>query len=127
MKELEKYYVKNTDGGAHPAWLDDVKGKELVKGGQTSLEEVVKGMIHYSSNANASYLLDKLGAARINESLKELGLNSHDEFYPTYTGALYMRGYVEKNCIFLKIKHWTSYVICLMMNMLSMYGKYMNG
>ncbi|HDR8141845.1 TPA: serine hydrolase [Bacillus cereus] len=96
LKELEKYYVKNTDGGAHPAWLDDVKVKELVKGGQTSLEEVVKGMIHYSSNANTSYLLDKLGAARINESLKELGLNSHDEFYPTYTGALYMRGYVEK-------------------------------
>ena len=27
LKELEKYYVKNTDGGAHPAWLDDVKGK----------------------------------------------------------------------------------------------------
>lgn len=25
LKELEKYYVKNTDGGAHPAWLDDVK------------------------------------------------------------------------------------------------------
>ena len=35
LKELEKYYVKNTDGGAHPAWLDDVKGKKLVKGGQT--------------------------------------------------------------------------------------------
>ncbi|PGK37926.1 hypothetical protein CN907_15445 [Bacillus anthracis] len=53
LKELERYYVKNTDGGAHPAWLADVKAKELVKSGQTSLEEVVKGMIHYSSNANA--------------------------------------------------------------------------
>ncbi|CAH2465526.1 MULTISPECIES: serine hydrolase [Bacillus cereus group] len=96
LKELEKYYVKNTDGGAHPVWLDDVKARGLVNNGQTSLEEVVKGMIQYSSNANASYLLDKLGTARVNESLKELGLNSHEEFYPAYTAALYMRGYVEK-------------------------------
>ena len=31
LQELEKYYVKNTDGGAHPTWLEDAKVRELVK------------------------------------------------------------------------------------------------
>lgn len=52
-------------------------------------------MIHYSSNANTTYLLDKLGIERVNESIKELQLTSHDEF-TSYTASLYMRGYVEK-------------------------------
>ncbi|KZD43746.1 D-alanyl-D-alanine carboxypeptidase [Bacillus cereus] len=95
LKELEKYYVKDTDGGAHPAWLEDAKARELVKNEQISLEEVAKGMIHYSSNANTTYLLEKLGIERVNDSLKELELTSHDKF-SSYTASLYMRGYVEK-------------------------------
>ncbi|MGW5983191.1 serine hydrolase [Bacillus mycoides] len=91
LKELEKYYVKDTDGGAHPAWLEDAKAKNE----QITLEEVAKGMIHYSSNANTTYLLDKLGIERVNESIKELELTSHDKF-TSYTASLYMRGYVEK-------------------------------
>ena len=95
LHELEKYYVKDTDGGAHPDWLEDARERELVKNGQINLEEVAKGMIHYSSNANTTYLLDKLGIERVNESIKELELTSHDKF-TSYTAALYMRGYVEK-------------------------------
>lgn len=95
LHELEKYYVKDTDGGAHPNWLEDAKARELVKNGQIALEEVAKGMIHYSSNANTTYLLEKLGIERVNESIKELELTSHDKF-TSYTAALYMRGYVEK-------------------------------
>ncbi|EOP18548.1 serine hydrolase [Bacillus cereus] len=95
LKELEKYYVKDTDGGAHPAWLEDAKARELVKNEQITLEEVAKGMIHYSSNANTTYLLEKLGIDRVNESIKELELTSHDKF-SSYTASLYMRGYVEK-------------------------------
>ncbi|MGG0648072.1 serine hydrolase [Bacillus mycoides] len=95
LKELEKYYVKDTDGGAHPAWLEDAKARELVKNEQISLEEVAKGMIHYSSNANTTYLLEKLGIDRVNDSIKELEFTSHDTF-SSYTASLYMRGYVEK-------------------------------
>lgn len=95
LQELEKYYVKNTDGGAHPDWLEDAEARKLVKNGQIALEEVAKGMIHYSSNANTTYLLEKLGIERVNESIKELELTSHDKF-TSYTAALYMRGYVEK-------------------------------
>ncbi|PEO43021.1 serine hydrolase [Bacillus pseudomycoides] len=95
LQDLEKYYVPDTDAGAHPAWLEDAKIRNAIKNEKLSLEEVARGMIHFSSNANTTYLLEKLGLERINNSLKELELNSHDAFYP-YTSPLYMRGYVEK-------------------------------
>ena len=31
LHELDKYYVKDTDGGAHPDWLEDARARELVK------------------------------------------------------------------------------------------------
>ncbi|PFE06228.1 D-alanyl-D-alanine carboxypeptidase [Bacillus cereus] len=95
LQDLEKYYVPDTDAGAHPAWLEDAKIRNAIKNEKLSLEEVAIGMIHFSSNANTTYLLERLGLERVNESLKELELNSHDAFYP-YTSALYMRGYAEK-------------------------------
>ncbi|HDR4572199.1 serine hydrolase [Bacillus cytotoxicus] len=95
LRDLEKYYVPNTDGGAHPKWIEDIKERSVIKNETVSIEEVAKGMIQFSSNANTTYLLDKLGAERVNESIKELHLSSHDDFYP-YTASLYMRGYVEK-------------------------------
>ncbi|KOS29431.1 D-alanyl-D-alanine carboxypeptidase [Bacillus anthracis] len=95
LHELNKYYVKDTDGGAHPDWLEDARARELVKNGQISLEEVARGMVRFSSNANTTHLLDKLGIERVNESIKELELTSHDKF-SSYTASLYMRGYVEK-------------------------------
>lgn len=95
LAELEKYYVENTDGGAHPAWLEHIKENELVQNEQVSLDEVARGMIHFSSNANTTYLQERLGIDRVNESLQELGLKNHEPFYPL-TASLYMRGYVEK-------------------------------
>ena len=47
-------------------------------------------MIHYSSNANTTYLLEKLGIERVNESIKELELTSHDKF-TSYTVTIYER------------------------------------
>lgn len=95
LQELEKYYIKGTDGEAHPSWLTYIKENGLVQHEQVALEEVAKGMIHFSSNANTTYLQERLGFKRLNESLQELGLQQHDLF-SSFTSALYMRGYVEK-------------------------------
>ena len=96
-----------------------------MKNGQIALEEVAKGMIHYSSNANTTYLLEKLGIERVNESIKELELTSHDKF--TYTAALYMRGYVEKELHVPENQSLKRYVTCQKMNIINMCYKYRNG
>ncbi|MBN8192821.1 serine hydrolase [Bacillus sp. NTK074B] len=75
LEELDHYYLPNTDGGAHEDWIAYSKEKGLLLGNSTNLENVVKGMIVFSSNANTDYLMDLLGIEEINESLDELGIN----------------------------------------------------
>ncbi len=78
---LNHYYIPNTDGGAQPGWINYVQKKGLLNEGKTSLEEVAKGMINFSSNANTEYLIDLLGLDNINKRIKELSLKDHDDLY----------------------------------------------
>lgn len=86
--ELDKYYLPNLDGGAQKNWEQYIKDKKLVQNGTVSLEEVAKGMIRFSSNANTQYLMERLTLGKINQTLQELGLKKHEPIYPIYTSAL---------------------------------------
>lgn len=79
--ELDKYYIPNTDGDAHPKWLVYMKAMTKMRNGKIQLEEVAKGMIDFSSNANTEYLLDLLGLDNVNKRLTTLGLTEHDSLY----------------------------------------------
>lgn len=79
--ELDRYYIPNTDGNAHPEWLSYMKAMIKLKNGKIQLEEVAKGMIDFSSNANTEYLLDLLGLDNVNKRLITLGLTNHDSLY----------------------------------------------
>jgi D-alanyl-D-alanine carboxypeptidase len=85
LVELEHFHIKDTDGGAHPGWLEENKSK--ISGGKIALHEVVKGMIHFSSNANTEWLMHRLGLEAINANLEKLQLRSHTPIYPI-VGAL---------------------------------------
>lgn len=84
VADLNKFYLPKTDGGAHEAWLAQMPTEDMVP-----LEEVVKGMIAYSSNANTDYLMDVLGMENINNTLQQLELSKHDVIYPI-TSVLYI-------------------------------------
>lgn len=79
LSELEKFYIPNTDGNAHPTWLKSIK--EKIKDEQISIREIAKGMISYSSNANTEWLLNKLGKENVNNRLDSLGIKNHTEIY----------------------------------------------
>lgn len=89
LTELTRFYIADTDGGAHPAWLKQMLDKKLSADGTAPLLEVAKGMIRYSSNANTEYLMWRLGLPSINAELTELGLTKHDSLYP-FVSALYV-------------------------------------
>jgi len=74
---LEPYYIPQTDGGAHPAWLRAMASAGKLKGGKVTLREVARGMIDYSSNANSEYLMTRLGLEKINAGFPSLGIVSH--------------------------------------------------
>ena len=79
IDELSKFYIPNTDGGAHPSWLTSVNGK--INDHQISIKEIAKGMIRYSSNANTEWLGNRLGIHNINKRIDSLGVKNHTDFY----------------------------------------------
>lgn len=88
LDSLALFYIPNTDGGAHPKWLEQIRENNLTRGSTVSLLQVAKGMITFSSNANTEYLMMRLGLDNINRNLKELGFSHHEELYP-FVSALY--------------------------------------
>jgi D-alanyl-D-alanine carboxypeptidase len=79
LSDLDKFYVPNTDGGAHSSWLKSIKDK--ISDDKISIREISKGMIKFSSNANTEWLLNKLGIENVNNRLDSLGLENHTEIY----------------------------------------------
>lgn len=80
LSEVDKFYVPETDGGAHELWLQKAHGS--VVDNKVSIREIAKGMIRYSSNANTEWLLSRLSTARVNQRLDALGLRQHTPLYP---------------------------------------------
>ena len=79
IKDLDNFFVPNTDGGAHTSWLKSVNTK--IVDDHISIREIAKGMIKYSSNANTEWLLNKLGIDNVNSRLDSLGLKNHTKIY----------------------------------------------
>ena len=82
LRELDKYYLPNTDGGAHPKWLVYEKNNNHIKADSIKLIDVAWGMIMFSSNANTEYLMDLLGIDNIKSNIKLFGLKNHTALYP---------------------------------------------
>ncbi|PKN93966.1 MAG: hypothetical protein CVU44_06070 [Chloroflexi bacterium HGW-Chloroflexi-6] len=83
---LDLYYLPGTDGGAHPEFL-----KSLGEGRTSmTLSEVVDGMMTYSSNAAADYMLSRLGGVDWDSLYRRLGLEQTSKPH-SYLGLyLYM-------------------------------------
>ena len=79
LDELDRFYVANTDGGAHPAWLNAVS--DQVKDNRVAVREIARGMINFSSNANTEWLSQRLGLEKINAQLERLEAKDHTPIY----------------------------------------------
>jgi D-alanyl-D-alanine carboxypeptidase len=89
VKDLNKYYLPDTDGGAHPAWLAYERSRKHLQNDSVALIDVARGMIMFSSNANTEYLMELLGLDNINNNLHLLGVTRHTAVYPL-VASLYM-------------------------------------
>ncbi|WP_127533061.1 serine hydrolase [Paenibacillus kobensis] len=88
LSELDRFYLKDLDGDAHPNWIAFLGENDRITNDSIRLEEVAKGMIQFSSNANAEYLMEQLGLDNINRNLIELGLTRHEPLYPFVSSLL---------------------------------------
>jgi D-alanyl-D-alanine carboxypeptidase len=88
LKELDQYYIPDTDGGAHETWIDYSKEEGVILDGSSTLENVVKGMILFSSNANTEYMMNLLGIDNINKVREEMEMEQHDPLFPISSSML---------------------------------------
>ncbi len=105
LSTLNQYYIEGTDGGAQPMWIDSLKQQGLLENEETTLREVARGMIIFSSNANTDYLMYRLGIDKINQGIQEMGLKNHQQVYPI-AAALCISNYIhnEKGLDYSQIK-----------------------
>lgn len=89
LKELDRYYIPNTDGHAHPTWLQYAKDTRALKGDSVKLVDVARGMIMFSSNANTEYLMDLLGFDNVKDNIALFNLKQHTAIYPL-VGSLFL-------------------------------------
>jgi D-alanyl-D-alanine carboxypeptidase len=101
LNQLKKYYLANTDGGAHEGWINQSKQKKLIQNDSIALMHVARGMIQFSSNANTDYLIDLLGLENVNKNIKLFGLKQHQQIYPLVSSLLLyqLKGRKEKDLI----------------------------
>lgn len=89
LSELDKYYLPNTDGDAHPQWLAYEKAQNHITQDSIKLIDVARGMILFSSNANTEYLMDLLGLDNVKNNVQLFGLKQHTAIFPL-VASLYM-------------------------------------
>ena len=82
LSELDKYYIPNTDGDAHPGWINYERKLGNIINDSVKLIDVARGMIMFSSNANSEYLMDLLGFDNVKNNIRLLGLKQHTTIYP---------------------------------------------
>lgn len=82
LSELDKYYLPNTDGNAHPNWINYERSPGNIINDSVKLIDVARGMILFSSNANTEYLMDMLGFDNVKNNIRLLGLKKHTPIYP---------------------------------------------
>ena len=82
LNELDKYYLPNTDGGAHPNWIAYENKLGHIKNDSVALINVARGMIIFSSNANTEFLMDLVGLDNITNNNEFLGIKKHTRIYP---------------------------------------------
>jgi D-alanyl-D-alanine carboxypeptidase len=82
LTAVEHWYWPGTDGGAHPNAVQDWRSRGLLVGDSVPLSAVADGMIRWSDNAAADYLLSRVGRRAVSRFAHEMGMSSQQPLAP---------------------------------------------
>jgi D-alanyl-D-alanine carboxypeptidase len=114
LSELDKYYLPFTDGGAHTAWLKYEKSKEHIKEDSVRLIDIARGMIMFSSNANAEFILDFLGLDNVKNNIQLFSLAHHTAIFPPVSSLFLYQNpkKIKESTILRAMKDWPEEAYC---------------
>lgn len=74
LSDVEQYYIAGTDGNAYPQWLTTLEADAET----ATLSQIVDGMIIFSTNSGADYILSRLDTEGFSELYEILELENTD-------------------------------------------------
>ncbi|APU16308.1 MULTISPECIES: serine hydrolase [Actinoalloteichus] len=85
LGEWEAYYLEGTDGGAHPAALEELGIDPADKDQEVPIDDVVHSMIKFSDNTGTDLLRDRIGDQRMLDAAARIGWEPTE--LPNFLGA----------------------------------------
>ena len=80
IQKIDCLYLKGLDGGAHEKWKEKLYSNPKFDKRYVSLDEVVNGMIEFSSNACTDYIMNLVTIDSVNKTVLKLGIKMPNEF-----------------------------------------------
>lgn len=87
LPRVQSWWIRGTDGGAHMGAERDWRQRERIIRGPVlavPLDEIANGMIRWSSNACADYLLTRLGGDAVADWARRRGMTAQQPVHPMY-------------------------------------------
>ena len=88
LNDIEKFYFPYIDSTAHDAWLAYATKNNEIKNGAVKLVDVARGMMMFDCNANADYLMDRLGFDNVKDNISLFKLKQHTAIFP-FAGSMF--------------------------------------
>lgn len=82
VRDWESYWLPKVDGNAHERTFAQVREGKYIAEGKVQLQDIVYGLIRYSDNAAADYLMTRFGRARTEALPASLGLHASQAPWP---------------------------------------------
>ncbi len=91
LEQVNRFFIDygTQASTVHRNWIDRARQRGLVSDGRVPVRAVARGMMDFSSNPAAEYLLELLTLEEINRTLDEVGVERHDRVY-YFLSALYI-------------------------------------
>ncbi len=79
LKDIVKYNIENKYQSEYEDWLLSLLMQKKIKDvtNTVSLIEIVQGMLQYGVQANAEYIMDRIGYSNVKSSIVSYNLNGH--------------------------------------------------
>lgn len=80
--ELEAVSKYNMNSGQYQIWKDYMTYTRKIRGNRVRIKDIATGMITFSSEACAEFIMEILGVDNINNQLQKLKMFNHTPIYP---------------------------------------------
>jgi len=82
LEDLEKFDMPDSTNNADSLWRAYLKSHNEIKNGSVKLVDIARGMMMFGCNANADFLMDRLGFDNVKDNITLFKLKQHTAIFP---------------------------------------------